>query len=287
VSYILDALRKAERERSVSRVPTLSSAHSEAESLPRSPRIWAIGAGLGLSAIVAGAILWASGRPPPAREAATPPVAASSPATLGTSVDSAPPPPAPPRAPQPAEPAPVRAAGPAVERPPGGGVAARPSLAPVAPAAAPPAAARASTDLRRAPEEARSPMPPAARQAAVAEAPPPPLRAARNDAVAESRTGGDLAAQPPLATAPPSDGGAIRPAQPATGETLPRLTLDVLVYSDVPAERLIFINGRKYVEGQAVDGGGVVEQIMPDGVILRREGKQIVLRPKLNPYASP
>jgi hypothetical protein len=61
----------------------------------------------------------------------------------------------------------------------------------------------------------------------------------------------------------------------------------VLVYSDVPADRLVFIHGRKYVEGQVVDGGAVVEQITADGAVLRHEGRQIVLRPKLNPYARP
>jgi general secretion pathway protein B len=75
------------------------------------------------------------------------------------------------------------------------------------------------------------------------------------------------------------------PAAPAQG--LPRLALDVLVYSDVPVERFVFINGRKYVEGQAVEGDAIIEQITPDGAILRHEGKQNVLRPKLNPYVRP
>jgi Type II secretion system protein B len=61
----------------------------------------------------------------------------------------------------------------------------------------------------------------------------------------------------------------------------------VLVYSDVPAERMVFINGRKYVEGQAVNEDAVVEQITQEGAILRRQGTQIVLRPRLNPYARP
>ncbi|HEX2480824.1 MAG TPA: general secretion pathway protein GspB [Methylomirabilota bacterium] len=61
----------------------------------------------------------------------------------------------------------------------------------------------------------------------------------------------------------------------------------MLVYSDVPAERMVFINGRKYVEGQAVNEDAVVEQITQQGAILRRQGKQIVLRPRLNPYARP
>ena len=61
----------------------------------------------------------------------------------------------------------------------------------------------------------------------------------------------------------------------------------MLVYSDVPAERMVFINGRKYVEGQAVSEDAVVEQITPEGAILRHQGKQVVLRPRLNPYERP
>jgi hypothetical protein len=61
----------------------------------------------------------------------------------------------------------------------------------------------------------------------------------------------------------------------------------VLVYSEVPAERLVFINGRKYLEGQALDASTVVEQITPGGAVLRRGGQRIVLSPKLNPYARP
>ena len=72
---------------------------------------------------------------------------------------------------------------------------------------------------------------------------------------------------------------------PRTAAPVPaRLTLDVLVYSDVPAERLVFINGKKYVEGQTVADDTVLEQITPDGAVLRHEGQRVVLRPKLNPY---
>jgi hypothetical protein len=113
--------------------------------------------------------------------------------------------------------------------------------------------------------------------------PPEPRPTARPAAVdrpptAEPRPGADPAARP--ATAP-------TPAPSAAGPALSPLTLDVLVYSDVPAERLVFINGRKYVEGQAVDGDTVIEQITPEGAVLRHQGKPLVLRPKLNPYARP
>jgi hypothetical protein len=61
----------------------------------------------------------------------------------------------------------------------------------------------------------------------------------------------------------------------------------VLVYSEVPAERMVFINGRKYVEGQAVSEEAVVEQITSDGALLRHQGGHLILRPKLNPYTRP
>ena len=50
------------------------------------------------------------------------------------------------------------------------------------------------------------------------------------------------------------------------------------------AERMVFINGKKYIEGQTVDGDAVLEQITPDGAVLSQHGQRVVLRPKLNPY---
>jgi Type II secretion system protein B len=99
--------------------------------------------------------------------------------------------------------------------------------------------------------------------------------------VTEPRPAGDSPLAPAVVPAPgPSpDSGA--------GRALPQLTLDVLVYSDIPAERFVFISGQKYVEGQTLEGDAVVEQITPDGAILGHQGKHFMLRPKLNPYARP
>jgi hypothetical protein len=47
---------------------------------------------------------------------------------------------------------------------------------------------------------------------------------------------------------------------------------------------MVFINGKKYIEGQTVDGDAVLEQITPDGAVLSQHGQRVVLRPKLNPY---
>ena len=55
------------------------------------------------------------------------------------------------------------------------------------------------------------------------------------------------------------------------------LRLDVHVYSERPADRMVFINNRKYVEGQRVDAAHVVEEITPEGAVLSAGGQRIFL----------
>ena len=94
------------------------------------------------------------------------------------------------------------------------------------------------------------------------------------------------AVAPPTPPVPDADVRAPAPAPaprvantPApTSPQLQGMKLEVLVYSDNPEDRIVFINGRKYVEGQTVDGGGLVERIDPDGVTLIFEGRRAVLR---------
>jgi general secretion pathway protein B len=45
---------------------------------------------------------------------------------------------------------------------------------------------------------------------------------------------------------------------------------EVLSYSDVPAQRLVFINGRRYREGETMDGGVKIEEIREDSVGAQR-----------------
>ena len=71
--------------------------------------------------------------------------------------------------------------------------------------------------------------------------------------------------RPPIAAAPSQD-------------MIAKLRLQLLVYSDVPAERLVFINNRKYLEGQSIDGGVTVERITPDGAVLSYQGERFTLR---------
>lgn len=63
----------------------------------------------------------------------------------------------------------------------------------------------------------------------------------------------------------------------AGGTTLPELKLDIHVFSKIPAERFVFINMRKYQEGQALQEGPVLERITNDGVVLNQHGLRYAL----------
>jgi general secretion pathway protein B len=96
-------------------------------------------------------------------------------------------------------------------------------------------------------------------------------------------------ALPPVAAVPPGPAAPARPAAPAVlpldrmprafRDTLPQLRLDVLVYSDNPGERMVFINTRKYTEGQTVEGTLRLDAITADGAVLSHQGQRFLLPP--------
>jgi general secretion pathway protein B len=63
----------------------------------------------------------------------------------------------------------------------------------------------------------------------------------------------------------------------ASGTQLPDLHLDIHVHSTNPAERFVFVNMRKYIEGQALSEGPTVERIATDGVVLNHQGMRFLL----------
>ena len=63
----------------------------------------------------------------------------------------------------------------------------------------------------------------------------------------------------------------------ANAAGLAELHLDVHVYAQQASARFVFINTRKYVEGQTLAEGPSVEQITPDGVILVYRGRRFLL----------
>jgi general secretion pathway protein B len=82
------------------------------------------------------------------------------------------------------------------------------------------------------------------------------------------------------ATAPASS--LVRDALPGADEltargTLPALHLDLHVYAAQPQQRFIFVNSRKYREGETLAEGPQVEQITADGAVLVFRGSRFKL----------
>jgi general secretion pathway protein B len=60
-------------------------------------------------------------------------------------------------------------------------------------------------------------------------------------------------------------------------QALPELHLDVHVYATKPADRFVYINMRKFHEGNALPEGPVIERIRRDGVVLNYQGLRFIL----------
>jgi hypothetical protein len=52
----------------------------------------------------------------------------------------------------------------------------------------------------------------------------------------------------------------------------------MVVNADDPAERAVYISGRRYVTGQSLERGAMIESIAPDAVVLRWAGQRYLLR---------
>lgn len=65
------------------------------------------------------------------------------------------------------------------------------------------------------------------------------------------------------------------PAEATAG--LPALNLDLHIYASSPAQRAVFINGRRYREGESLPEGVEVLEITPDGAVLGHRGQRFLL----------
>jgi general secretion pathway protein B len=81
-------------------------------------------------------------------------------------------------------------------------------------------------------------------------------------------------APPPVPKAPAADTAVSR----GLPSGAPRLKLEVLVYAETPGDRFVFINGRKYQEGQSLEEGVTLEQITQEGAVLSWAGQRFTLR---------
>jgi general secretion pathway protein B len=246
MSYILDALRRADAERDRGAVPTLHARHEAGpmEDDERTPRPWLALAGGAVVLVVAGAIgaWWLMGGDPEPRVS----VVAAGPSPVTGSQ----PPPAMPTAPTAgglpsALPAPPSVA----PQPPPTTQAAAPVAAMAAPAAPGP------TPLA-APRPARAPL-----TAASATAAPPARRA--------------TAASAPASGAAPDDRNrvyAVADLPDAVKRDLPRVAISGGSWSRDKASRMVMVNGQVLHEGDAVAPGLVLESIRLKSAVLAWKG---------------
>jgi general secretion pathway protein B len=131
------------------------------------------------------------------------------------------------------------------------------------------------------------------------ELPPPSARSAAPPQAAPSRPLQQEAGAPSLAAAAGSSADvadAVAPVVAATvgspdetpalpsaaalaaeGIALPSLRLELHAFSAQPRERFVFINGRKYVEGERLAEGPQVVAIEPTGAVLTHAGRRFLL----------
>lgn len=246
MSYILDALTKAAQQRD-RQAPVVQRLLSPAPR-PRAP--WSPASGRLLAALAVNAVLLAgvlawwmwptSVATPPAVTTQPEPVAAPAPIA---------------ESPRPLKLEPLPSVEPRAEKPTTATRERSVSTSESPTPAGPPSASSAPASSSRA-----SAPTPSTRAAAPAPAPAqPPLPRSGTPGVQPS----PAPAAPPVAATPAEAGS---------------LKLEALIYADVPAERMVFINGRRYREGDSIDGRLRVEEIREDGVELSDQGRRFSLR---------
>ncbi|SDM32282.1 general secretion pathway protein B [Oryzisolibacter propanilivorax] len=254
MSYILDALRRAQAERQRGAVPDL---HSPAVAGPAplpperaAPLPWLLLAALGLAVVAAGG--WWLARPQAGALEGAAPATAVAPAPAPPGTDAALPPTAASAA---------AAAQPLTAPPP---VLALPDL----PASPPKGAAAAAGERAR----AAAGRAPAAAELPAARAPaaPAPGQGAIRQAPGAAAPAGPPPAARPGAGGPPA--GAIFTLDelpPAVRAQLPALKLAGISYSANPLHRMAIINGQVLHEGEAAAPGLVLERIEPGRAVWR------------------
>lgn len=85
----------------------------------------------------------------------------------------------------------------------------------------------------------------------------------------------DSLATPPV---PPSTDTEISGGAATLQEAIEGMKVSIHLYSSNPSKRTIFIDGRKYAEGDYVKGLYLVEAITPEGAILSYEGARATLK---------
>lgn len=270
MSYLLDALRKAEHERKLGTVPDLETEADGPDTSERALPVWlpwAIGAVIVLNLVALAVVVWRwdaiSNGPTGVQTAETGAVIASDPAASGrdsggggapVAADRDDGPDTSPASGQPegtsddesAGARDVTTSGPTLDEPPVQ------------------AAAEAAAEAEPVPE----PTPDTAAPETETGPTPQPERAATAAASESVR---------PEETGSADDVPPLRALSPEARDQVPSLTLNGHLYSSVPGRSFVLINGSRYHEGERLADGGAVESIDVDGVVINYEGRRFRL----------
>ncbi|MEJ2645206.1 MAG: general secretion pathway protein GspB [Gammaproteobacteria bacterium] len=284
MSYILEALKKSERDRALGQVPSLGAEQVAVREAPPVTR-WVLGAFMVLVGLSGGILLArfeigdshrspveavppAAAIVPQARPGAASPAASQAPASMAARPRQ----PAPPRdvvasrsASPPRQPA---AAVPPVEQ------------TPTLPAPVPGASANALSSTQHpgpppaaAAVSAAPPSTPPVSVSNVAKAhaaPPPPATPASSGASEKAST--TVASSAPAAPVTPVEVPLLRDLPANVRQGLPALHVDVHVYARNPARRFVLINMHRYREGDTLAAGPRLLRITQGGVVLEYHG---------------
>ncbi|CAN5771526.1 hypothetical protein BH11PSE8_BH11PSE8_44340 [soil metagenome] len=272
MSYILDALRKAESERERGTVPGIHAQPVRQASVEATPRtglpawVWAV---VGLCVLLAGVLVWqmTGGR----SDAAAPAGYAATPSVVATAPKSA------------AVPVPATEKNSAAEvSPPASGSTTATTSAPASSTAATskgPSVPAIAAVLKEAAPAVRKPALVASAAGTLPTAPAATAVAlATTPGTATPQAAPPVTAQKlPMPIAPTAPGAQpIEPRVYALNELpddirrqLPALSVSGSMYSAVPANRLVIFNGQVFHEGDKVTTDLVLEQIKPKAAVLR------------------
>jgi general secretion pathway protein B len=273
MSYILDALRRADAERE--RDPARGIHAQPAAVLPReaepSRAPWVLaGAVVGMAAVVAGIYLFAAREPEPLVAPVVPsqPVAVAEapivPAVVPVATAVMPPPPPPMPAPvlERSPPRPTPAAAERTVKAPV--VVARVQPVPPQPGVTSPGAVPPAGGAPAAPPAAQPASPPAPSTA--------PSTAPATAPSTAPRTGPSIAAPAAPGSAPPDRVVAVAELPADIQRELPKLVIAGGVHSDNPAQRMLIVGGQVRSEGAELAPGLVLEQIRANSAVLRFRG---------------
>lgn len=244
MSLILDALKRAERERRGEHAPALEDAPAAAGPRPASPGRWRL-LGVVTLVLVVAALGWSLWRKPSAPE------------------------------PQPAPPQPEQAAAPVPQPAPEEDPPEPPTD--TAPAVIPGTESVASLEevtegVVEAPVVPPAPVSPAPEQAATRAEAPPAAEPRPSQAAVEPETARPI----PPALTQPAPLRKLREMPPDYRADFPALTVEVHVFERSPAQRFVMVNGRRYKEGERLAEGPQILEIVREGIVLEFRGQKVL-----------